>query len=151
MPTVLCASPALLAERGTPQHPDALVGYPCIGFDALAARSTWRFSRADAPGQFDVSIRPRLSVTTAAAAVLAAQQGVGAAQLYLYQCAEAMRQGTLRAILADFQPEPAPVSLLHAARGALPLKMRVFLDFAAGRLRGRLGEGESAVGQWTQQ
>jgi hypothetical protein len=33
---------------------------------------------------------------------------------------------------------PLPVHLLHAARGALPVKMRVFLDFAAERLRQRL-------------
>ncbi len=145
MPTVSCASPDLLTQRGIPQRPEDLAGFPCIGFDALAARSTWRFSRAGAPGQFELSIKPRLSVTAAAAAVSAAQQGVGAAQLYLYQCADALRLGTLRAILADYQPEAVPVSLLHAARGALPQKMRVFLDFTAGRLRTRLGELGSAA------
>jgi DNA-binding transcriptional LysR family regulator len=144
MPTVLCASPTLLAERGTPQRPEDLAGFPCIGFDALAARSTWRFGRAGALGQFEVAISPRLSVTTAAAAVWAAQQGVGITQLYLYQCEEALRRGGLRAILADFQPEAAPVSLLHAVRGALPLKMRVFVDFAAGRMRSRLSRLVSA-------
>jgi DNA-binding transcriptional LysR family regulator len=144
MPTVLCASPTLLAERGTPQRPEDLAGFPCIGFDALAARSTWRFGRAGALGPFEVAISPRLSVTTAAAAVWAAQQGAGITQLYLYQCEEALRRGGLRAILADFQPEAAPVSLLHAVRGALPLKMRVFVDFAAGRMRSRLSRLVSA-------
>lgn len=144
MPTVLCASPALLAERGTPQRPEDLAGFPCISFDALAARPTWRFSREGKPREFELPIRPRLSVTTAGAAVGAAQQGVGATQLYAYQCEEALRRGTLRAILSNFQPEAAPVSLLHAARGAMPLKMRVFLDFAAGRLRDRLSEIKSA-------
>ena len=54
------------------------------------------------------------------------------------QCAEAVRDGSLQIILAAFEPEPAPVHLLHAARGALPSKMRVFLDFAAGGLGERL-------------
>src|SRR5262249_7665163 len=56
-----------------------------------------------------------------------------------YQCADAINDGSLRIILANFEVEPLPVHLLHAARGALPAKLRVFLDFAAGRLRGGFG------------
>jgi DNA-binding transcriptional LysR family regulator len=52
-----------------------------------------------------------------------------------YQCADAVRDGSLRIVLEDFEVPPLPVHLLHAARGALPAKMRVFLDFAAERLR----------------
>jgi hypothetical protein len=44
----------------------------------------------------------------------------------------------LRIILAKYEVEPLPVHLLHAARGALPSKMRVFLDFAADCLRANL-------------
>jgi DNA-binding transcriptional LysR family regulator len=80
-------------------------------------------------------IRPRLSVTTAEAAVWAAAQGLGVTRVLHYQCADAINDGSLRIILANFEVEPLPVHLLHAARGALPAKLRVFLDFAAGRLR----------------
>ena len=55
-----------------------------------------------------------------------------------YQCADAIHDGSLRIILANFEVEPLPIHLLHAGRGALPSKMRVFLDFAAGRLHERL-------------
>lgn len=147
MPMIVCASPALLAVLGTPKRPEELAGLPCIGFDSLAARSTWTFKRARGSGTVEMPIKPRLSVTTASAAVWAARQGIGAARLFLYQCADALRQGELRPILADFQPDPAPVSLLHAARGALPLKMRVFLDFAAWRLRSQLGKLETAAAE----
>ena len=34
-----------------------------------------------------------------------------------------------------------PVSLVHPARGRLPLKLRAFLDFAAPRLKARLAMG----------
>lgn len=143
MPTVLCASPALLVRQGMPQRPEDLVRFPCIGFEGLAARPTWRFKRAER--RFEMPVSPRLTVTTAAAAVLAAEQGVGATQLYRYQCEEALGRGALRAILTAFQPDAAPVSLLHAARGALPLKMRVFLDYAARRLRARLTQLSSSA------
>ena len=65
----------------------------------------------------------------------AAAQNVGLTRVLHYQCAEAVRDGSLEIILEDFEIEPLPVHLIHAARGALPLKMRAFLDFAAGRIR----------------
>jgi DNA-binding transcriptional LysR family regulator len=92
----------------------------------------------DAGSTIDVPIRPRLSVSTAEATVWAAAKGVGATRVLHYQCADAVRDGSLRIVLADFEVAPLPVHLLHAARGELPSKMRVFLDFAAGRLRERL-------------
>lgn len=138
MPIVTCASADILTRLGIPKKPEDLAAFPCVAFDAPSARATWTFKRAAGPGTFDISIAPRLSVTTAAAADWAARQGIGATRLFLYQCADALRQGDLLPILGDFQPDPVPVSLLHAARGALPLKMRVFLDFATGRLRARL-------------
>jgi DNA-binding transcriptional LysR family regulator len=83
-------------------------------------------------------IRPRLSVSTAEAAVWAAAQGAGVTRVLHYQCADAVRDGSLRIILANFELEPVPVHLIHAARGALPSKRRIFLDFAVSRLRGML-------------
>jgi len=125
MRTVVCASPKVLAEQGVPKSPEDLAGLPCVNFELLSPASAWPY----------MPIRPRLSVTTAEAAVWAAAQGLGVTRVLHYQCADAINDGSLRIILANFEVEPLPVHLLHAARGALPAKLRVFLDFAAGRLR----------------
>ena len=125
MRTVVCASPKLLAEQGVPKSPEDLAGLPCVNFELLSPASAWPY----------MPIRPRLSVTTAEAAVWAAAQGLGVTRVLHYQCADAINDGSLRIILANFEVEPLPVHLLHAARGALPAKLRVFLEFAAGRLR----------------
>lgn len=45
------------------------------------------------------------------------------------------REGKLRIVLTDYEPEPMPVHLAHAGQGLLPLKMRSFLEYAAPRLR----------------
>jgi DNA-binding transcriptional LysR family regulator len=128
MRTVVCASPKLLAGQGVPKSPEDLAGLPCVNFELLSPASAWPY----------MPIRPRLSVTTAEAAVWAAAQGLGVTRVLHYQCADAINDGSLRIILANFEVEPLPVHLLHAARGALPAKLRVFLDFAVGRLRERL-------------
>jgi DNA-binding transcriptional LysR family regulator len=138
MRTVVCASPKLLAAHGIPRAPEALTGLPSVNFDFLSPASIWSFRRKDTKGSIDAPIRPRLSVSTAEAAVWAAVHGVGVTRVLHYQCADAARDGSLRLILTDFEVEPLPIHLIHARRGALPSKMRVFLDFAAGRLRERL-------------
>ncbi len=137
MRTVVCASPNLLAVHGLPRSPEELSGLPCVNFEFLAPATNWPFRSSDGRST-DVPIRPRLSVTTAEAAVWAAREGVGVTRVLHYQCADAVRDGLLEIILQDFEPEALPVHLLHAGRSALPAKMRVFLDFATVRLRRRL-------------
>lgn len=138
MRTVVCASPKLIEAYGTPVRPEDAAALPSVNFEFLSPASSWPF-RLDETGRvIDVDIAPRLSVSTAEAAVEAAVRGVGAARVLHYQCAEQLRAGALRIVLEDFELEPAPVHLIHAARGMLPSKMRVFLDFAVPALRARL-------------
>ena len=134
MRTVVCASPQLLAGHGTPRTPQALAAFPCVNFDILSPSLTWSFRSKDTKSVHEVPMTPRLSVSTAESAVWAAEQGVGVIRVLRYQCAAALRSGSLRIILADFELEPLPIHLLHVG-GAQPSKTRAFLDFAAGRLR----------------
>jgi len=138
MRTVVCASPRLLAEHGVPKSPDDLVRLPCVSFEFLTPASSWPFRLTDQKGAVDIRIKPRLSVTSAEAAVWAACENVGATRVLHYQCADPVGQGALEIILKDFELPPQPVHLLHAGRGVLPAKAKVFLDFATQRLRERM-------------
>jgi DNA-binding transcriptional LysR family regulator len=138
MRTVVCASPGLLHGHGAPRRPQDLSSLPCVSFEPLAGASIWRFRKPGGAATFDIAITPRLTVTTAEAAVWAAIEGVGATRVLHYQCADAVLSGALRILLPDYEPSPLPIHLIHAARGVLPLKMRSFLDFAAERIRRRL-------------
>jgi DNA-binding transcriptional LysR family regulator len=140
MRMVVCASPSWLAGHGAPRTPADLSGLPCVNFDVLSSTAIWTFRSGDGRAVQDVPIMPRLTVSTAEAAVWAAIRGVGPARVLRYQCAEAVREGTLELLLEPYEPEPAPIHLLHVARGALPSKMRVFLDFAVPRLREQLAQ-----------
>jgi DNA-binding transcriptional LysR family regulator len=139
MRTVVCGSPGVFAGH-LPARPEDLAELPSVNFDLLSPAAAWAFRRKDGPGETAVTVRPRLSVTTAEAAVAAAVQGVGVTRVLHYQCAEAVRSGALLIVLAGWEVTPLPVHLLHASRGALPAKMRVFLDYAASRLRERLAQ-----------
>ncbi|RWL15836.1 MULTISPECIES: LysR family transcriptional regulator [Mesorhizobium] len=133
---VVCASPAYLAEHGMPETPRDLAAHNCITFEGLTAPAAWTF--ATGKTELAVPIRSRLRVNTAEAAVDAAVAGAGMTRVLSYQVTAAVRAGTLRAVLQAFEPQPWPVSLVHAGQGLLPVKLRAFLDFAAPRLKKRL-------------
>lgn len=133
---IACASPAYLAEAGTPRHPRALAMHRCISFDALAMGHEWRFQERGA--EIRTAIKPRLTVSTAEAAVDAAVAGLGITSVLSYQVESALRTKRLMLVLEAFTPPAIPVSLVYAGQGLLPLKLRALLDFAAPRLRNRL-------------
>ncbi|WP_009868890.1 LysR family transcriptional regulator [Paramagnetospirillum magnetotacticum] len=135
---VVCASPSYLAVRGIPHHPKDLADHDCVSFDALASGKSWLFREGEA--DLSVVVQSRLIVNTAEAAVDAARAGAGLTQVLSYQAADAVRAGALVVVLRTFEPPALPVSLIHAGQGALPLKLRAFLDFARPRLGQRLGE-----------
>lgn len=140
---VACASPAYLAKAGTPRHPRELGAHACVNFDALSAGNTWRFE--DKGDESVVAINPRLTVSTAEAAIDAAIAGLGVTCVLSYQVEAALRAGKLVLVLQAFEPKPIPVSLVYSSQGRLPLKLRALLDFAAPRLRNRLLETAAAI------
>ena len=137
---MVCGSPAFFAAHGVPKRPEDLAGLPAVVFDAPGAALSWRFMRPGSEPNQPVAVRARLSVNTAEAAIDAAIAGVGVTRVLSYQVAAPLAAGRLRVVLADFEDAPLPVQLVHPGQQPLPLKLRVFLDFAAPRLRRRLGE-----------
>ncbi|WP_300527582.1 LysR family transcriptional regulator [Maricaulis sp.] len=133
---VIVAAPKMLAAHGTPKTPDDLCRMPLIHFGFASAQALWDF-RIDGKRE-ERLFTPRLTVTTADAALWAAREGIGAVRVLSYQSAGSVSQGDLRVLLEDYEAETRPVHLLHANRAGLPLKTRIFLDFAREKLRERI-------------
>ncbi|MFL9937817.1 LysR family transcriptional regulator [Paraburkholderia graminis] len=142
---VVCASPQYLAQAGEPQTPADLARFSCIVSDALPSSYVWEFGGHQAPQQ-TVPVRARLSVNTVEAAIDAAIAGVGLTNVLSYQAASAVSEGKLKLVLREFEPEPIPVSVMHAGQGKLPLKTRSFIDFIAPRLRAALAHDKEMLG-----
>jgi DNA-binding transcriptional LysR family regulator len=135
MRMVTCASPRLLETHSMPASPADLLQLPAVTVDGPLVQSSWQFRDPSTRSAITVPTLPRLTVSTVEAAVRAAVRDAGVIRLFHYQVADAVKAGELKIILEDYEPEPVPVSLLHASRGQMPLKMRSFLDFAVPRLR----------------
>jgi DNA-binding transcriptional LysR family regulator len=135
---VVCGSPDYFTAHGTPQKPSDLSALTCVTFGVFDSNDAWTFPAPGSDAQRAIPIRSRLSVNTAEAAIDAAITGVGVARVLSYQAARALADKQLQIVLADVEPEPLPVSLIHPAQSLMPQKLRVFLDFLAPRLRTRL-------------
>ena len=135
---VVCGSPDFFARCGAPNRPQDLSKLACVSFDFLEPGEVWSFRALGRKAELPVRIRSRLVVNTAEAAVDAAVAGVGVTRVLSYQIARPLAEEKLRVVLKDYEPEPMPVSLIHAGRSPAPLKLRAFVDFVAPRLRARL-------------
>lgn len=135
---VVCASPSYLAAHGEPGMPADLSRLRCINFDAMSSPDAWRF-QVDGVEHY-VPVHSRLQVNTAEAAIDAAIAGAGVTRVLCYQIAAAQRRRALQRVLHAYEPASAPISFAYTAQRRLPLKQRVFIGFAAPRLRERLGE-----------
>jgi DNA-binding transcriptional LysR family regulator len=140
---VACASPEYLTRKGLPERVHDLATHDCVSFDVFAAGDLWRFGFDGS--ETAVQIHPRLTVSTAEAAIDAAVAGLGVTCVLSYQVESALRAGALSLILESFEPAPLPVSFLYASQGRLPLKLRALLDFATPRLRVRLQKAAAAL------
>lgn len=134
---VVCGSSAYFDRRQAPRRPDDLRRHDCITFEGLSSAESWRF--AGRRGGVSVRVHSRLVVNTAEAAIDAAVAGLGVTRVLSYQVAAAVRAGALRRVLRSAEPPATPVGLVYLGQPLLPLKLRVFLDFATPRLKDGLG------------
>jgi DNA-binding transcriptional LysR family regulator len=95
---LLCASPTYLGTRGAPRHPRDLVDHSCLSF--LPTGPEWIF---DGPrGRITVQVRPLMSSNEGHVLLKSAIAGNGITLISHYLADDALRSGTLQAVLPDF-------------------------------------------------
>lgn len=130
---VIYGSPDYLRRNPAPAHPRELDKHQCVAFEGVQSAQAWTFQIGRKA--VSVPIRTRLSVNTAEAAVDATVEGLGLTRVMSYQARKSVESGLLVPVLEDFELPPSPVHMVYLPHGWLPLKSRVFLDFATPRLR----------------
>lgn len=130
---VVCASPAYLKAHGIPLTPDDLQQHAIVSTSSLAPQQEWRFQHNGAP--LSVRLLARMSTTTNDSAIAAVMGGFGLTRRLSYQVAEHLRSRKLQTVLADYEPEPVPIHVVHREGRQAPHRVRAFIDLAIERLR----------------
>ncbi len=125
---ILCAAPTYLAQRGTPQSVADLVAHECLLYTYQTSGEVWRFEGPG--GRRSLTVRGRLRSNSGESLFSAALAGAGIVRLPSFICGDAVRDGRLVRLLADwvdpFEPE---INAIYPAGRNLSPKVRVFIDF----------------------
>ncbi|BEV73097.1 MULTISPECIES: LysR substrate-binding domain-containing protein [unclassified Paludibacterium] len=126
---LMVASPALLAELGTPRMPGELLRYPCLTMSRPDGRGLWVLLDGDGHEvrlQIDA---PRLMTDDLVVLAEAAAQGVGVALLPSLVCQPYLQDGRLQALLPDCQSPWGILHLVYPSRRGLIPALRLLIDF----------------------
>jgi DNA-binding transcriptional LysR family regulator len=126
---IACASPDYLACCGSPIKPADLAQHRCLTYAPLLSDGKWRFS--DAGGEYDVTVAGNLCSNDLQALLTAALSGHGVAALPETATTTSVARGDLVQVLPDYFLQQAAVRAVIPSRHRIPVKVRVFLDFAA--------------------
>lgn len=130
---VIVASPAYLAQHGTPGVPEDLHGHNCLNFNFRRAEPIWPFRNG--AREYSLPVRGNIEANNGETLGQLAAAGVGIARVGAFSIADEIASGALVPILEDYNP--GDVEAIHAvfAGGAnTPARVRVFVDFLAKRL-----------------
>lgn len=125
---VVCASPAYLAQHGTPTTPQQLQDLDIVLALGVTPSPLWRFETDGRP--FTARLDTRMTTSTNDAAIRTVVAGFGITRVISYMVADHLAAGTLVALLPEYMSLPVPVHVLHHEGRHAARKVRAFLDLA---------------------
>lgn len=128
---VVCASPDYLKGHGTPIRPQDLRDHVSLTYGFLLTGNQWKLTGADG----DHWIQPAWSLCVNNAEVLrdVAVKGRGIALIPEFIAAEALKNGSLQAVLANYSAPPLALYAVYPPTRHLAVKVRLFIDFLVDR------------------
>lgn len=129
---MLCASPAYLAQRGSPQTLADLSRHSCITFGSGGLARPWHFQ--DRQGRrHAIEVRGQLGMNDSEAITSAALAGLGIALIADWLIAAHLQSGKLVQLLPAAQPQGFPVYAVWQKNQYLSPKVKYIVDLLAAR------------------
>jgi DNA-binding transcriptional LysR family regulator len=129
LPLATFASPAYLAARGEPEHPNDLLRHDCLQFRIPTTRQVWDWA-FDIDGELQrLRTYGPLTANDKDALISASKLVLGIIQADVYSAIDALAEGELVPILRAFSPSMKSLHICYPSREHLPLRVRAFIDF----------------------
>ena len=128
---VIVATPAYLADHGTPATLAELARHRCVR-QRFASGRVYRGQLARGAEALDVQVEGPLTVNDNALGLQAAEAGAGLAYAFATQAAGALAAGRLVQVLADWMPPAEPLFLYYPSRRLQPAGLQAFIDWVRG-------------------
>ena len=132
--TMLVASPAYLAERGTPKTPSDLASHDCIaGPGNFFGRNSWSFSRNGT--EVSVDIRGRISTNSGPGLLASAVAGLGIAMASTVLAGPEVKAGSLVQLLRGYKLPSVDAHAVFPGGPRPSAKVRALVDYLAAELK----------------
>jgi DNA-binding transcriptional LysR family regulator len=125
-PSLICAAPAYLKARGTPQCAEDLALHNCLTYSYFG-KSLWNFERAGEA--LSVPVSGNLSANESLVLLQAAVAGAGITMQPVYSAAPLVASGALVAILPQETPQALGIHGIYSSRQHQSATLRSMLDF----------------------
>lgn len=137
-PRVICAAPAYLARAGVPDGPrDLAERHQCLLLRYTGSPEyVWTVSTPDGPLRLDLS--GPFDTDDGDVLIDWALGGHGLVNLARFLVSDHLASGALVEVLADTPPVPAELAIVYPHKRLMDPKLRVFIDYMAGRCRDRV-------------
>ena len=127
MPGYIVASPAYLAEHGTPEVPADLTKHNCALYSLATAGDVYPFRDGEREGV--VKIDGTIRANNGDVLMECVRQGVCLAFMPAFLCGCDLREGRLVEVLKDYRSASGAVHAVYPHNRHLSAKVRVFVDF----------------------
>lgn len=131
MPEIICASPEYLQRHGTPLHPDELITHQAVGFFSGNRDLRYPFSVMIDGRVCEFDVSGWIAVNDAESYVSCALSGCGLVQVPRFHVENALCEGRLVQVLADWPCPGLPISVLYPQHRQHSPRVRVFIDWVA--------------------
>lgn len=133
--TVLCASPAYLARRGTPRAAADLESHDCLVYSLLNVAAEWHFGDGQRVQPTTVLARGRFTAASGAMLRRAALAGMGLAVLPSFMVADDIAAGRLQTVIDSFRGVDLGVFAVFPQARRVPSKVRELVDLLVTHFR----------------
>jgi DNA-binding transcriptional LysR family regulator len=129
-PAILCATPAYLQRRGTPERPDDLRAHELLTPEGEGPEFHMTLSHGAMRAEIRVTSRLAVNDPTVLHAATAAGLGIGVLPEFL--CRQGLATGRLKLLLPDWQlPQIMPLYAVYPATQGADSRVQRFVDFLA--------------------
>jgi len=134
LPTIVVASPAYLAARGTPKTPADLANHDCIsGPGNFFGRDSWSFNRNGA--EVSVDVRGRVATNSGPGLYASVMAGLGIAMASTVMVGPEVKAGALIQVLRGYKLPPVDVHAVFPGGPRPSAKVRALVDYLAVELK----------------
>jgi len=126
--SIVCASPAYLANHGRPSSPNELSAHNCLMYSYSSNKDQWQFNKKEE--QVCIHVEGNYRVNNSEALMQAVMKGLGIGRLPSFVAGDALRDGSLINLFPEYRMPAKKVYAIYPERHYLPAKVRAFLDFS---------------------